>query len=557
VGVVLLIACANLANSFLARGAMRQPEIRTRLALGSSRARIVRQSLTETLLLSVTGSALGLGFAFAGTRALIAFVSQGKTDIAISPAPNLAVMLFTLSVALITALSFGLAPALILSRTRSRGSLNSSSRTAQGRGGASSRFWPKALVTSQVVLSLLLLIGAGLLLRTLRNLENQDYGFERSHLLLADIDERLAGYQPHQISAVHQLLLERLSAIPGVRSVALSATPPISAGAWSSNISPAGYTPAPKENMVSILNRVSGKYFETAGISILAGRPITSDDTASSLKVAVISESIATKYYPRGQAIGRNLTLGIDSVGGPWQIVGIARDTKSGNPRDTDPVRMTYIPLAQISPFLPDQAGKPMPAGSKPAPKQENQDCYANNVLLRTGGDPGKTIADLRAAVAAINPNLPLLNIATIQEQVSNLIANDELISVLTTLFSLLALLLSVIGLYGVISYNVVQRTTEIGVRMALGAQLQTVLWMIQRESLILLGIGIALGLPLAITATRSIRTISNQLFGISAIDPVTFVCAIAVVIGMIVLATLIPARRATRVNPVVALRYE
>ena len=553
VGVVLLIACANLANSFLARGATRQREIATRLALGSSRARIVRQSLTETLLLSVTGSALGLGFAFAGTHALIAFVSQGKADIAISPAPNLAVLLFTLSVALITALSFGLAPALILSRTRSHGSLNSSSRTARGLGGGSSRFWTKALVTSQVMLSLLLLIGAGLLLRTLRNLENQDYGFERSHLLLADIDERLAGYQPHQVSAVHRLLLERLSAIPGVRSVALSATPPISEGAWSSNISPAGYMPAPKENMVSVLNRVSGKYFETAGIPIIAGRPITADDTASSLKVTVVSESIATKYYPRGQAVGRNLTIGIDSVGGPWQIVGIARDTKSGNPRATDPVRMTYIPLAQIAPFLSEQ-GKPASAGSKPAPVQENQDCYANTLLLRTSGDPGKIIADLRSALAAINPNLPLLNVATIQEQVSNLIANDELISALTTLFSSLALLLSAIGLYGVISYNVVQRTTEIGVRMALGAQLKTVLWMILSESLILLGIGVGLGLPLAITATRRIR---NQVFGISAIDPVTFVSAIAVVCGMIILATLIPARRATRVDPVVALRYE
>jgi ABC-type antimicrobial peptide transport system permease subunit len=270
--------------------------------------------------------------------------------------------------------------------------------------------------------------------------------------------------------------------------------------------------------------------------------------------VAVVSESIATKYYPRGQAIGRNLTIGIDSVGGPWQIVGIARDTKSGNPRDTDPVRMTYIPLAQIAPGLSDPAGKPTSAGSKPVPRQENQDCYANTVLLRTSGDPGKIIADLRAALTGINPNLPLVNIATIQEQVSNLIANDELISALTTLFSLLALLLSAIGLYGVISYNVVQRTTEIGVRMALGAQLRTVLWMILSESLILLGIGVVLGLPLAITATRSIR---NQFFGISAIDPLTFVSAIAVVSGMIVLATLIPARRATRVDPVVALRYE
>ena len=555
VGVVLLIACANLANSLLARGATRQREIATRLALGSSRARIVRQSLTETLLLSAVGSVLGLGLAFAATRALIAFVSQGKADITMSPAPNLAVMLFTLSVAFVTALLFGVAPAVIFARIGHRVSLNSSARTTQGGGGRSSRYWAKTLVTSQVMLSMLLLIGAGLLLRTLRNLQDQDYGFERTHLLLANFGESLAGYQPHQAPALHQLLLERLSAIPGVRSVALSATPPISDGAWSSNISPAGYTPAAKENMVSILNRVSGKYFETAGISIRAGRPITAADTASSLKVAVVSESIAKRYYTLGQAIGRNLTIGIDSVRGPWQIVGIARDTKSGNPRNTDPVRMTYIPLAQIDLFLPDQPGTPTSAANaRPIAREENHDCYAGTILVRTTGDPAKTVADLRAAVAAIDPNLPLLDVKTIQDQVSNLIANDELISWLMTLFSLLALLLAAIGLYGVMSYNVVQRTTEIGVRIALGAQLRTVLWMILRESLILLVIGVGLGLPLAVAATRGIR---NRLFGLSAIDPVTFVSAIAVVSGIILLSTWLPARRATRVDPAVALRYE
>jgi len=553
VGVVLLIACANLANSLLARGATRRREIRTRLALGSSRARIVRQSLTETLLLSLAGSLVGLGFAFAVTRVLIVFVSQGRGNIAMTPAPNLNVLFFTFSVALLAALLFGLMPALVFARISNRGSLSSSSRTTAGGHGGHSRLWPRTLVTSQIVLSLLLLVGAGLLLRTFRNLEKQDYGFERSHLLLAQIDEKLAGYEPHQISAVHQLLLERLTAIPGVRSVALSLSPPISGGAWTSNISLDGYTPAPKENMVSVLNRVSGKYFETSGIAILAGRPISEADTASSLKVAVVSEAIAKRYYPDGPAIGRHLTIGIDSVGGPWQIVGVARDTKSGNPRDTAPARMTYIPLAQINP-LSGQTAMPGLTVHKPADREENQDCYANTILLRTTGDPRKTIADLRTAVAAISPNLPVLEITTIEEQVSSLIANDRLISALTTLFSLLALLLAAIGLYGVMSYDVVQRTNEIGVRMALGAQLGSVLWMMVRESLILVGIGVALGLPLAIAATRGIR---DQLFGLSALDPVTFASSIAIVCGMILSATLLPARRAIEIDPVVALRYE
>jgi predicted permease len=547
VAVVLLIACANLANFLLARSTTRCRETATRLALGSSRGRIVRQSLIETLLLSIAGSVLGMALAFGATRALIAFVRQGNGYIAMSAAPNLSVTTFTLAVSLVTALLFGLGPALIAAQTGERNSLNTGARTAQG--GRSSRFWPKTLVTAQVMLSLLLLVAAGLLLRTLRNLQIQDYGFERTNLLIVDFGEHLAGYLPHQTPALHREILERLSAIPGVRSVALSATPPISNGAWSSNISLEGYTPTPKENMVSVLNRVSGQYFETAGISIVAGRPISPADTASSLKVAVVNETTAKRFFPHGDAIGKKVTIGIDSVAGPWEIVGIARDTKSQNPRDTDPILMTYIPLTQIEPFIPKD-----PAAPASSIREENQDRYANIILLRTSADPARTVADLRAAVAAVNPNLPLLRISTIQEQVSSLIANDELISTLTSLFSVLALFLAAIGLYGVMSYNVVQRTTEIGVRLALGAQAHTVLWMILRESLMLLGVGIALGLPLAFVGAKGIR---DQLFGLSATDPLTFVSAMAVVSGMTVLATWIPARRAAKVDPLIALRYE
>ena len=552
VAVVLLIACANLANFLLARATARQREVATRLALGSSRARIVRQSLTETMLLSVTGGSLGMGVAFAATRALIAFVSQGSGDIALSPEPSLRVVLFTVGVSLVTAFLFGLAPAVIAARIGDRGSLNTAVRTAQGVGGRTSRFWPKMLVTAQVMLSLVLLVGAGLLLRTLRNLQNQDYGFERTHLLLAFMYEQLGGYQPHDLPALHQQLLERLNAIPGVRSAALSETPPISNGGWSSNIELQGYKPAPKENMVSILNRVSSQYFDTAGIAIIAGRPITAADTASSLKVAVVSDTIAKKYFPRGDAIGRNLTIGIDSVAGPWQIVGIARDTKAQDPRGADPIRMTYIPLAQIEPYEP--VDKNAPASSRPAVREENQDRYASTILVRTVGDPVKMTADLRAALAAVNPNLPILKITPIEEQVSNEIANDELISSLTAVFSCLALILAAIGLYGVMSYNLAQRTTEIGVRIALGAQLGSVLWMIFRESLMLLAIGVGIGLPLALVATRGIQ---HQLFGLSANDPIAFLVAIALVSVMTFLASWIPARRAAKVDPLTALRYE
>ena len=552
VGLVLLIACANLANFLLARATARQHEIATRLALGSTRTRIVRQSLTETLLLSLTGGLLGLGIAFVATRALIAFVSQRNGNLSMSATPNLQIVLFTLGVSLLTAILFGLAPAVLASRIGSRGALNTSSRTAQAAGGKRSRVWPKVLVTAQVTLSLVLLVGAGLLLRTLRNLQNQDYGFERSHLLLADFGEKLAGYQPHQVPALHQQLIERLSAIPGVQSAALSATPPVSNGAWSSDIKPEGYTPAPKEDMVSLLNRVSGRYFETAGISIVAGRPISPEDTASSLKVAVINQTVAKKFFPHGDAVGRKLAIGIDSVAGPWIIVGIARDTRSQNPRETDPIRMTYLPLAQIEPYMPE--GKNAPASQATASREENQDRYADIILLRTTGDPSKVSADLRAAVASIDPNLPILKITTIREQVSDLIANEELISTLTSVFSALALLLAAIGLYGVMSYNVAQRTPEIGVRLALGARMESVRWMILRESIVLLTIGVTVGLPLTIAGTHGIQ---SQLFGLSATDPLTIALAIAMIAAMTLLATWIPATRASRVDPLIALRYE
>ncbi len=535
VGLVLLIACANLANFLLARAAMRERETATRLALGSSRMRILRQSLMEAMLLSLTGGALGLAVAFAATRALIGFVAQGSDgDGRWMRVPDGAVLLFTLGVSLVTGLLFGLGPALTsawgLNRTGAATALSANARSTTG--GKAARLWPRMLVIAQVTLSLLLLVGSGLFLKTLDNLQKQDYGFERTRLLLARFDANQLGYKPAQAPGLNRALLERIGAVPGVESASLSATAPISGGAWVSSLHVEGYTPKPKEDMSSPLNRVSGKYFETNGIRMVAGRAIGEQDTATSLKVVVINETMARYFFPKGDAVGGVLKVDIDTVAGPWRIVGIARDTLVSGPRAKERPRMVYFPLTQVG----------------------GDDAFVNTIEVRTVGDPAKVEADLRRAVMQVDPNLALTDVQTITEQVDAMMTREELIGSLTAIFAMLAVGLAAIGLYGVMSYAVVRRTGEIGIRLALGAQTRGVLWMVLRESLVLLGVGLLLGLPLTLALTRVIR---GQLFGLSATDPATFAMAIGVVGLMTLLAAWLPARRASRVDPMVALRCE
>ncbi|MGB8098229.1 MAG: ABC transporter permease [Terracidiphilus sp.] len=537
VAVVLLIACANLANFLLARAIARQREIATRLALGSSRARIIRQSLMEALLLSLSGGVFGLALAFAATRTLIAFVAQGTSNTPLDARPDSAILLFTLAVSVLAGLLFGLAPTLHVSRSAALPTLNAGARTATASGGRTSRWWTRALVTGQIMFCLLLLVGAGLFLRTLRNLEDQDFGFERTHLLIAEFAPELAGYKPEQAPALNQRLIERLSAIPGVRSAALSEAPPISFGSWSSSFSASGYTPAPKEDMNSVLNRVSGQYFETAGISIVAGRAIAPSDSANSLKVAVINETIAGKFFPKGDAIGHKVKIDIDTVEGPWQIVGVARDTIAGNPRD-NPARMVYIPLAQI-------AGKH---------GEGIDESFADTIILRTAGDPTSTISGLRSAIAGIDPNLPILQVRTMQEHLETFMSQETLESRLTAIFAALAVLLAAIGLYGVMSFNVARRSNEIGIRIALGASGGGVQWMVLRESLALLAAGLVVGIPSALAAARLVRA---QLYQMSPFDPVIFMGATIGIAAVTVLSAWLPARRAAAVDPMTALRCE
>ena len=528
--LVLAIACANLANFLLAKAAAREREISTRLAIGAGRWRLVRQILTEALLLSLLGSVAGLTLALVGTRMLVDFVVQGAKNSALTPNPDLTVLAFTLAVSVATGALFGIAPAWRASQMRVVTALHSA-RTATGSGIRSSRMLPNLLIAAQVALSLVLLVGAGLFLRTLQNLRNQNLGFNRRNLLLVDFNAKLGGYKSEQLRGLYDRLLNGIRTLPGVRSASISGTQPISPGSWTSPIFVQGYTPAPNENIMTFLNRVSPSYLDTVGIPVLQGRSIGREDTPTSMKAVLINQSVAKHFFPHGDAIGHQFTIADPSVPGVWRIVGIVGDAKYGPLRD-EQKRMIYLPLEQLT----------------------ADDHFAYSIQVRAEGDPKNIESEIRTALAEVDPDLPLLKVRTISQEVDSFVENERLISQLANFFSLLALSLACIGLYGVLTYNVVKRTNEIGIRMALGARTEGILWMVLRESLLLLAAGIAVGIPATVGVARIVR---SQLFGLSSFDAATFMTAIGAIAIVILIAAYLPARRAAKVDPMVALRYE
>jgi predicted permease len=531
VGVVLLIACANLANLLLAKAASREREFCARLALGSSRGRIARQILTEALVLALIGGALGLGLAFWATRVLIQFIDKGASRTALSATPDLRVLLFTFATCIVTAALFGIAPAMRGSRTSVAGALNANARTSGGTATRSNRLLPKALIVAQVTLSLVLLTVAGLLLRTLQNLRAQDIGLNRTNVLLVNTNPKFAGYQPERLNALYDRILTRVNALPGVRSAGFSGGPPVSRGNWGSPIDIDGRPTPPNEDISTLLNRVSTGYFETLGIPLLRGRTIQTADSADAVKSAVVNNTFADRYFPNGDPIGHSFTIADPAAPGVWHIVGIVRDSKHTSP-----------------------AEKPQPFAFLAVTQLKGDDQYAYWLQIRSGGDPAKITAEVRAALADIDPNLPVLKTQTVDEQVDDLIDQQRFVSKLAGFFALLALALAGIGLYGVMTYNVVRRTNELGVRMALGAPKAQLLWMVLRESLTLLAIGICLGIPMSLVASRAIKA---GLFGVEPADPLTLIVAVVLIAGVLLAGSYIPARRATKIDPMVALRYE
>jgi len=530
--LVLLVACANLANFLLAKAAAREREISTRLALGSTRIRIVRQILMEALLLSAAGGVCGLLLAWVATRALIDFVASGAAYTSLDPRPDLSVLAFTLGVSVLTGLLFGLAPALRVARSDAAPALNANARTSAASGGRASRFMPRALVIAQVTISVVLLAGAGLFLRSLTNLEKQDYGFNRTHLLVVTLGDKFGGLKPEQLAGFYQKVQARMSALPGVSAAAFSSAAPMSRGAWSTSLQVQGHVRGPKEDTSTILERVTPGYFDTIGISILQGRAVGSEDAPKGVKSIVVNRAFAERYFPHNDAIGHQVTIDDDANAGPWQVVGVAANTRYLGPREV-PQPQIYFPVQQL-------------------PVGENS--YAEYLQLRTSGNPAKMTGEVRAALVEIDPNPPVIRIQTVGDLTDRFVANETLISRLSAIFSALAVLLAGIGLYGVMSYSVVRRTNEIGIRIALGAQYGKVLWMVLRESLVLLAVGLGLGLPLSL---GGLRLVQSQLYELSATDPITLAGSMLIIAAVTLFAAWLPARRATKVDPMVAVRCE
>jgi predicted permease len=530
VGLVLLIACANIANLLLSRAAGRQKEISMRMALGATRSRLVRQLLTESLLLALLGGLAGLLLASWGANSLAALISAADNPLHVSLDPT--ILLFALAVTVLTGILFGIAPALRAARLDLAPALKEGARNLIAGASGKRRFgMGKALVVSQVALSLLLLVGAGLLVRSLEKLEHQDLGFNRNNVLLVSIDPRLSGYKPNQLANLYQRLLDRVNALPGVRSATLAIYSLDSGEEMLDTVSIEGYTPAPGEHMSVQVNIVSSGYFKTTGMTMLLGRVIGPQDTQTSPKVAIIDQTMSRRFFRGKNPIGRRISLEPPLKG--IEVVGVAKDAKYNSPRGEVPP-MVFLPLTQL-------------AG-------QNGGNYAGDLEIRTAVAPRNLMPEVRRAIGEIDKNLPIIGVKTLDEQIRSSLNQERLVAELSSFFGALALLLACVGLYGLMSYTVARRTNEIGIRMALGAQARDVLWTVMRDVLLTVGAGIAIGTPAAFAGGRLIASV---LYDLAPSDPVTLVTAPLVLVVVALLAGYLPARRAMKVDPMVALRYE
>ena len=528
-GLLLLITCANIANLLLARGSANRSQTAVRVALGAPRSRVVRQMLTESALLALAGGAAGLYVAYAGTHAILLLAFRGANYIPIDARPSLPVLGFALLMSLATSIVFGILPAWTASQSDPLDALRGAGRSTGDR----SSVLQKPLVIAQVAFSIVLLIGAGLVTQSLRNLEDQNFGFVTDGRLIVNIEPGLSGYTEGKLPGLYQRLEETLPQIPGVLSASLSCYSPLGGNNWNEWVFIEGKSQDFRGTAPS-WDRVGPHYFETIGTRLLEGRFIDEQDTPGARNVAVINETFARRFFPNENPIGRHFGMTDVSHSGDYEIVGIVEDAKYQDTRG--PAYATFfLPLLQT-------------------PPRESFRGWVRALELHVAGRPENVESAVRKALADADPNLPVLNMMSFDEQVARNFNQERLIARLTELFGALALILACVGLYGVTAYGVAQRTNEIGIRMALGADRRNVLALLLRAALAQLSWGLAIGIPAALAGGH---LLASQLYGVKSYDPEILGLAAVVLVACAIFAASIPARRATRVDPLVALRYE
>ena len=536
--LVLLIACANLANLLLARSVSRQQQTALRLSLGAARSRLIRAAMTESLLLALSGAATGLLFAYAGARAILLIVFRGATYVPIDAAPSWPILAFALLLSTVTAVIFGVAPAWIGTHADPSSGLRAGGRSVTMRVSRPQ----KAMVVIQAALSVVLLAVAGLVTQSLRNLESTDLGFQPRGRLVATINLKAAGYQPDQLPALYEQLQTRLEKIPGARSASLSLNSPQDLCCINLNIIIGGRSDRWIQDVNTIFLRVTPHYFETIGTPLVRGRTFDERDTQSSQQVAIVDEAFAHKFFPGGDPIGKRFGLPLAGHGFDYEIVGVVGNAKYKNPTAQQSPAF-FLPFAQTTHYGP--------TGYQ---RLETGTHYAQAIELSVTGSPESYEKAFRSVLAGIDPNLSPINMKSYTEQVAVQFNQQRLIARLTGLFGLLALLLASIGLYGVTAYNVARRRAEIGVRMALGANRRHVVGMVLAGALLHVAAGLAIGIPIAVLCGRYL---AHQLYDVKLFDPFVLGAATAVLCSCAFLAGLIPARRAASTEPMEALRLE
>ena len=526
VGVVLLIACANIANLMLARASGREREIGVRVALGATRRRLIRQLLTESLLVAGMGGVLGIVLSAAGARLLLAIVSTGVDDLGLQVPVDYHVLIFTAAISLLTGVAFGFAPALRGARLDVNRALAANARNSIGRGRARTG---RILVVAQVALSLILLMGGALFLRSLHNMLTQKLGYDRDHLLMITVDPEAAGYKGASATAMYESVLAKLRTIPGVGNVTLSRGG-LFGGDSGDHVAIEGSPVRGSEQLVSSWTEIGPDYFRTLKIPLLRGREIDSADAARGAAVCVINEAFLRRFFPDLDAIGKHITDEYPTTRETFEIVGVVADSKEHAPDEHKRPRF----YANIS----------HPIGT----------VGEVTFLLSTSGEPASVASEVRKLLRQFDQSLSILTVRTVNQQIDRRLITERLTADLAAFFSGLALLMAAIGLYGVMSYSMARRTNEIGIRMALGASAAGVMRMVLGETLLLVATGTAIGLPCGVAIAR---LISSKLYGVTAADPMSMAAAIFAVLASALLAGYVPAHRASRIDPMVSLRHE